>query len=147
MTQLFPGVLETLQQFKSLGISLYMVTNKPRIPTGLILNCLGLSQFFLEVVCPDSRQPRFEGKGDSLHYLLDKYTLKNEQSAYVGDSQEDLFISDRYGITFIGVEYGYGSFRDLPGPVHLISRFPGLLTGLSTWFPKDNGLHPFGGMK
>ena len=133
MTQLFSGVIETLKAFQARDIPMYILTNKPGFSTGQILSHLGLSPFFLEVVCLDSRQPQFKGKNESLRYLLDKYALKSENLVYVGDSMDDLFTAEAFNVPFVGVEYGYGSFRDLAKPVHLIREFPGLLVGVTTW--------------
>lgn len=133
MTQLFPGVIETLKVFQARDIPMYIVTNKPSFSTDLILSHLGLSPYFLEVVCPDSHQPQFKEKTESLRYLLDKYALQSERVIYVGDSLDDLFTAEAFSVPFIGVEYGYGSFRDLARPVHLVRAFPELLIDVSTW--------------
>jgi sialic acid synthase SpsE len=109
---------------------MYIVTNKPSLPTIQILSYFGLTPYFIEVVCPDSNHPTFKGKTESLRYLLEKYTLKSEQVVYVGDSQDDLFTAEALNITFIGVEYGYGSFRELTRPVHMVPSFSRLLAGV-----------------
>jgi N-acetylneuraminate synthase len=133
MAQLFPGVIETLKVFQARDIPMYIVTNKPSFSTGQILSHLGLSPYFVEVVCPDSRPPKFKEKTESLRYLLDKYALQSEHVIYVGDSLDDLFTAEAFSVPFIGVEYGYGSFRDLSRPVHLVRAFPELLVAVSTW--------------
>ena len=127
MTQLFPGVTETLKVFQSHDISMYIVTNKPSHSTGKILSHLGLSPYFLEIVCPDSHQPQFKEKTESLNYLLDKNAMQGEHVIYVGDTLDDLLTADALNVPFIGVEYGYGSFRDSARPVHLVRTFPELL--------------------
>jgi sialic acid synthase SpsE/phosphoglycolate phosphatase-like HAD superfamily hydrolase len=132
MTQLFPGVIETLKMFQARDIPMYVLTNKPSFSTKQILSNLGLFPYFIEVVCPDSHQPPFKGKTESLRYLLDKYALRSERAVYVGDSLDDLFTAEPLSVSFIGVEYGYGSFRDLTRPVHMVHAFSGLLACILT---------------
>ena len=75
---------------------------------------LGLSSYFQEVVCPDSRSPNCKEKTEGLRYLLRKYALRADQCIYVGDSVADLYTAESSGVLFIGVEYGYGLLHDLP---------------------------------
>jgi sialic acid synthase SpsE/phosphoglycolate phosphatase-like HAD superfamily hydrolase len=133
MSHLFPGVIETLDEFHLRNTPMYIITNKPGLATGRILEKLGLLSFFTEVVSPDSRRPPFNDKAGSLRYLLEKYAMKNDHTVYVGDSIEDLTIAEAFNIPFVGVEYGYGSFGELSRQVHLVGDFPGLLHGVTTW--------------
>ncbi len=130
-TELFPGVMETLKVFQAHDVPMSIATNKPTLSTGRILSHLGLSPFFVEVVCPDSRSPQFTEKTESIRYLLNKHALQSEHVIYVGDSLDDLFTAEALSIHFIGVEYGYGSFRDLARPAHLVREFPELLMSVS----------------
>ncbi len=132
MTQLFPGVLETLKVFQAHDAPMYIATNKPSLSTGKILSYLGLSPFIVEAICPDSHSPRFMEKTESIRYLLDKYALQSELVIYVGDSLDDLFTAEALSLHFIGVEYGYGSFRDLARPIHLIHEISELLMDVPT---------------
>jgi phosphoglycolate phosphatase len=72
----YPGVIETLNEFQALEVPMYIVTNKPGFSTGQILSHLGMESYFLEVVSPDSRHPKFKGKTESLRAVLDKYDLE-----------------------------------------------------------------------
>ena len=133
MSQLFPGVIETLDEFQSRNIPMYIITNKPAFSTKQILLNPEFSSYFSEVISPDSRHPQFHDKTESLRYLIDKYAMQNDNVVYVGDSVDDLFIAEALNVPFVGVEYGYGSFRELSRKVHLVQNFPGLLQGITTW--------------
>jgi len=133
MVHLYTGVMETLKAFQAREIPMYIITNKSSIAAMQILSHLDLSPYFIEVVCPDSRSPRFKGKVDILRFLLDKYALPSEHVVLVGDSIDDLFAAEALKVPFVGVEYGYGDFRDFAKPVHLVHEFSELLVDVTTW--------------
>jgi phosphoglycolate phosphatase len=126
-SQLYPNVIKTLQELHHRGNLLYIVTNKPQLPTDRILKRLAINHYFVEVISPDSRLPKFMNKNESLIYLLDRYFLPIHQTIYIGDTEEDFSISQACRLRFIGLEYGYGIFSDSVRPDCLISSFPDLL--------------------
>jgi phosphoglycolate phosphatase len=107
---LFPKVKRTLESLFMNGIRLFIVTNKPSLPTGKIISRLNLDKYFQEIVCPDSCNPRLKSKSEGIRYLLDKYHLHPEQTIYIGDTVEDQFSAKACGVSFIGLQYGYGVF-------------------------------------
>lgn len=134
MTELYPGVMETIKVIREHGIRMYIVTNKPCLPAMGIISKLNLTPFFIEVVCPDSRRPAFREKTESIRYLLEKLGIPGDQAVCIGDTQEDLSAAIATGVPFIGVEYGYGSFRDQKTPVHFVESFPDILREFPRWF-------------
>jgi len=105
---LYPGVASVLGQLVQNNIDCFIVTNKPSEPTHSILNYLGIRQYFLEVVSPNSKIPGFKSKSESVAYLLSKHRLDGEQTVLVGDSIEDYRAAKENHLRFIGVDYGYG---------------------------------------
>jgi len=105
---LYAGAEFILGQLVRNNIDCYIVTNKPLEPTCSILNYLGISQYFQEVVSPNSRIPKFNSKSESVTYLLAKHRLISEQTVLVGDSIEDYRAAKENCLKFIGVDYGYG---------------------------------------
>ena len=57
MSRVYPGVMETLAQFRQYNFQLYVATNKPALPAGKILNYSWPCPIFREMVCPDSQKP------------------------------------------------------------------------------------------
>ena len=110
LARLYPGVREGLERFNTEGMSLYIVTNKPSLPTGLILKATGIDSFFIEAVSPDSHQPELNEKTEGIRYLMDKYAIQARDAIYLGDSLDDLAAAQACGLAFIGLEYGYGTF-------------------------------------
>ncbi len=127
LSRLYPEVEETLEKLVARRISLYIVTNKPDLPTNRILNHLNLRQYFLDVICPDSHQRIFDHKADIINYLIDKYCIQANEAVYVGDTLADQSAAEQCGLAFIGLEYGYGSFPGTERSYPVILTFPELL--------------------
>jgi len=128
-TPLFPGVNETLQACIKRGYRLFIVTNKPRIPTKKILQYLELESLFKEVVTRDSRSPAYASKAEMLQELLEKHALTLETAVIVGDTMEDCEAAQVHHLPFIYVTYGYGS---VASPQFFVERFADLQNLLGT---------------
>lgn len=108
MTEVYPGLLDTLDTLSRRGIVCHIVTNKPAFATARILIHLGLSRYFDGVLCPDMRAPKFASKSEMLAFLLETRRIATENALYLGDSADDLYAAANCGLGFIGIEYGYG---------------------------------------
>lgn len=108
-TALFQGVAETLQAFRQQGCRLYIVTNKPRVPTEKILDHLGLQNLFEEAVSRDSRSPRYESKTEMLRDLLHRRRLPASTTLMIGDTAEDGEAATANLLPFAFATYGYGA--------------------------------------
>ncbi len=128
-TPLFPGVAETLQACRKRGYRLFVVTNKPRIPTKKILQYLELESLFEEIVTRDSRSPAYASKAEMLQELLEKHALTLETTVMVGDTMEDCEAAQVHHFPFIYVTYGYGS---VASPQFFVARFADLQSLLGT---------------
>jgi phosphoglycolate phosphatase len=108
-TVLFEGVVPGLQRLRSNGAQLFLVTNKPRIPTVRILTHFGMMDLFEEIVTRDSRTPSYSGKSAMLSDLLRRHRLPTESTIMVGDTAEDGEAAADNRLEFIHASYGYGS--------------------------------------
>jgi phosphoglycolate phosphatase len=108
----YPGIPETLQQFHSSGITLFVLTNKPETPTRRILAHLGLEHHFREVISPDSQTPPLRSKPEGALLLARKHGLIATETLLVGDSQDDLKAAHAAGFQFLEASYGYGHFDE-----------------------------------
>lgn len=108
-TVLFQGVADTLQSLREQGCRLYIITNKPRIPTEKILIHLGLHSLFEEVVSRDSRSPGYESKSEMLRDLLHRRSLPADATIMIGDTSEDGEAASANHLKFAFVTYGYGA--------------------------------------
>jgi phosphoglycolate phosphatase len=105
-TEIYPGVLETLQRLQDRGIALAVCTNKPIGLSETILERLALARYFSTVLGGDSRPYR---KPDPriLQDLLQEYAVSPQQAVLVGDSEIDAAAAQAAGVPFILVTYGY----------------------------------------
>lgn len=113
----YPNVIHTLRYLKSKGYKLYIVTNKPTIPSTNIVKDVCLQGVFENIIGIDYRLisktgKRFDSKLEALDCLIKSYSLKIEESLYIGDTISDHLAASNAHMKFIGVTYGYGSWVD-----------------------------------
>jgi phosphoglycolate phosphatase len=126
-TVLYDDVAEKLASLRSQGLRLFIVTNKPHLPTRNILDHLQLGALFEATLSRDSQSPAFTSKSAMLSTLLQTNTLNPAATLMVGDTSEDQEAAHHNAMRFLHVTYGYGS---LTAPAPAISRFaelPGFL--------------------
>ena len=124
LTTLFPGVASALHTLNRRGHALFLLTNKPRIPTVRILEHLGLSQLFTDCYTRDRVTPPFASKTLMLEALITQHSLDPAASILVGDTAEDAEAAQANRVSFIFVTYGYGL---CPSAANAISDFSALL--------------------
>ncbi len=108
LTTVYSSVRETLIELTQCGFFCHVVTNKPALATARILAHLGISNYFCEVISPDSLQPKFTSKAGMLNYLLEKHGISASDAIYIGDLPDDYSAAEQCGVGFVGVKYGYG---------------------------------------
>jgi len=123
-TQVYPGVVETLQQLKKRGVRLGLCTNKAQEATELVLTKTGLSAFFDCVVGQDFAP---KPKPDPAHVRAVLTGLDSPQIAVmVGDSGNDLAAGRGAGLPVVLVTYGYSTKGPLAAADATIDRFADL---------------------
>ncbi len=99
----------TLKEFNGYGMNCFIVTNKPRLPTSLILMKLDIYKYFTEILSPDSRDPSYRSKAEMVEYLINKFSLSKSNILMVGDSCDDAAAARKCNIHFAATAYGYGN--------------------------------------
>jgi len=105
------GVHAMLETLRSAGIRLFIVTNKPRVPTDRILAHFGWQDLFDAVVCRDDTAPPFPDKRAALARLVEDESLAVDCALFVGDTTDDAAAAEACGIAFVFAAYGYGEGR------------------------------------
>ena len=105
-TQLYPGVVATLQRLKERGITMTVCTNKPAALSGTILAQLDIARYFSAVLGGDSR-PYRKPDPRMIQELLQKFGTSPRQAVLIGDSEIDAATAQAAGVPFILVTYGY----------------------------------------
>lgn len=112
-TVLFPGIQETLDAFCASGIQMSIVSNKPEPITLLIVEKLGIKEYFTRIIGPESvtnMKPDPEG----LLLCAKDMDAIPEACMMVGDSYTDIAAGKRAGFgKTCAVFYGYGNHERL----------------------------------
>jgi phosphoglycolate phosphatase len=104
-TVLQPGTVSMLERLLQGGLRLWVVTNKPALSSGLILQELGIAHCFQKTLSRDSRHPPFASKAEMLLAL----GLPAVETIMVGDTQEDSRAAAAAGFECAIVPHGYGA--------------------------------------
>lgn len=107
-TRLYDGVKEVLDTLKEYGRCLFVVSNKSEIFSKKILKELGVEHYFEEIVGGDTF-PNKKPHPQQILEILKKYGTKKNESAIIGDSENDIEAGGAAGIAVCWVSYG---FRD-----------------------------------
>lgn len=109
--QLYPGIVEVLQQLTESGRLLYVATSKPLVFADRIISHFHLDEYFSRVFGSELDGTRSD-KSELLRYALSETNL-TDSAVMVGDRKHDVIGAKTNGIGSIGVTYGYGSREEL----------------------------------
>jgi phosphoglycolate phosphatase len=104
-TRLYPGVREGLDELRSAGVRMAVLTNKPVRFSQAIIDGLGLNNYFFRVYGGNS----FDQKKPSpvgVERLLEETRAGRDQTLMVGDSWVDVKTARNAGVAAAGVNWG-----------------------------------------
>ncbi|MCH7296288.1 HAD-IA family hydrolase [Acinetobacter higginsii] len=130
--EVYPTVVETLQQLQSQGYALFLATAKPTVYAKQILIHFDLARYFTEMYGSELTGER-TNKADLIAYILEQQQLDAQQCIMVGDRQYDIIGARANEIETIAVNYGYGTAEELAQaqPVIQISQFSQLIEAVA----------------
>src|SRR5579862_9187719 len=105
---LFPGIAEALAEFRQLGHSLQIVTNKPSVSARRVIDHFDIARFFDAVHGPDLTN-RACRKTDLVGEALRAVAGSADRAAMIGDRPEDILAARSHAIPGVAVGWGYGS--------------------------------------
>lgn len=111
-TVLYDGVFECLQALHDSGITMAIVTNKPREFVPPILSLLKIDHFFSAIVGGDDL-PQRKPFPEPLLHCASQLGCAIHASLMVGDSMHDVEAARRAGIPIAAVNYGYNHGRPI----------------------------------
>ena len=105
-TSIFPGAVDALNQFRDYGIKLGICTNKPEATCFPVLDALKLRHYFSSIICGDTIKFK---KPDPRHvyYTMNKMGAELGNTAFIGDSEDDIKAANNAGIPSVLVTFGY----------------------------------------
>jgi len=106
-TSLYPLVKNTLETLYNKGSSLFVATNKPYIPTKIILDKFELTSFFSCIVTPDFFSDRIMEKTEMVQYLVNEFQLNLSKTLMIGDAVSDIQAGKSCGIDTAAYLMGY----------------------------------------
>lgn len=109
----YPGIARTLRRLREAGFVLATATSKPEEMARKILEHFGLLEYFSFAGGASSDSSRCK-KEDVIRYVLDSLGVKDcAEVLMVGDRKYDVEGAAKFGISCLGVLYGYGGREEL----------------------------------
>ena len=105
-TQPFDGIVEFLEWGLAQKKTMICVTNKPELPARAIVDHLGMTHYFADVIGGDRFEERKPHPRQLLH-CVEQYAQSKDQVLMIGDSSNDVEAARRAGIDCVVVSYGY----------------------------------------
>jgi phosphoglycolate phosphatase len=129
-TLLYPGSDIMLHEAHSLGVQLFVVSNKPRHISLKILEREGILTLFTAVLTRDTRNPPYTGKAQMIEHLSRDFHLSAARCIMIGDTEEDATSAATMQVPFVWVAHGYGKIPPSMAISLRINSFPELLPTL-----------------
>jgi phosphoglycolate phosphatase len=110
--KVYPGIPELLSALHEKSLKLYVVTTKPKVFAGRIMEHFQLAHRF-DAIYGTELNGRFDNKADLIEFILQNRKLRAEETVMVGDKREDIVAGKANRTKTIGVTYGYGSLQEI----------------------------------
>ncbi|HEX5032537.1 MAG TPA: HAD hydrolase-like protein [Candidatus Eisenbacteria bacterium] len=110
--RVYDWIPETLHALRANGIDLHLVTSKPAVYAGRVLEHSGLAASFETVHGPDLDEIHLQ-KSVLVRRALDAGAMAPSSAALAGDRGVDLDAARENGVFSIGVMWGYGTREEL----------------------------------
>lgn len=116
-TRLYPGAREALQGLHAAGLTLVLITNKPRAFIAPLLEHFGLHAYFSLCLGGDSLA-RCKPDSMPLLHAAEAFAIAPSRCLMIGDSRHDVMAGKAAGFRTLAVPYGYnhGEPVRLSGP-------------------------------
>ncbi len=111
-TVVYPGVSEGLKAMREMQLPLACVTNKSGRFTAPLLDYLGLSQYFDQVIAGDTLPQKKPDPAQLLHACRG-FGIAPKEMLMIGDSGNDAEAARAAGCPVFCVPYGYNEGRDV----------------------------------
>ena len=107
----YPGIPELLEKLKESGKKLIVATTKAELMANVVMDHFGLRKYFDLMVASNNTDRK--NKIDVLNYAIENGGVDRERAVMVGDRFYDITGAVHFGMTSVGVLYGYGSRQEL----------------------------------
>jgi phosphoglycolate phosphatase len=108
----YPGIPEALDQLRSAGVTLYVVTSKPTNYARKIIGQFELAASFRKIIGGEMNGTRSD-KADLIDKLVRSELVGPADLVMVGDRKHDIAGARKHGVRSVGVLWGYGTYEEL----------------------------------
>ncbi len=112
LIEIVPKMSDVLEELVERKVRLGLVTGKESGRTAQVLNDFNLARYFPVVVCSDM-VTHAKPHPESVHRALRELQADPTQTAFIGDSENDILAAKSAGITALGVTWGVGKREGL----------------------------------
>ena len=126
----YPGIAPIIEAIAERGIQLAVVTSKPDLYAGRIVDSLVFGRRFARVYAVHAGSAHSE-KAQMIAEAIADFGVAPEHAAMIGDRHFDIAGARANGVHAIGAAWGFGSIKELnEAGAHVIAHTPGDLAGL-----------------
>lgn len=131
MLTLYDGIVQLLEDLRSAGVKIGLVTSKSRYTTQMAFDLTGIQHLFDATICADE-SPRNKPSPDPILACLKDLGVAPEDATYVGDSPADVQAARAAGVYAIAVTWGVFAAETLAAekPDRLVHTIPELAEAL-----------------
>ncbi|SDI29989.1 phosphoglycolate phosphatase [Pseudomonas panipatensis] len=112
LTEVYPGVVETLKWLKKHDVELALITNKPERFVAPLLDEMKLGKFFRWIVGGDTL-PQQKPDPAALLFVMKMAGIAPADALFIGDSRNDVLAAKAAGVRSVGLSYGYNHGRPI----------------------------------
>lgn len=110
--ELYPGIINLLQELQKLKFDLYIATSKPTTYAIKICGHFDIAKYFIDIQGSDINANLLK-KTEIIEQIITKHKLNKLQTLMVGDREHDVIGAVNNGIVCAGIGHGYGSKQEL----------------------------------
>ena len=119
--EVYPGIPELLRELKEAGCHLYIATTKPTVHSLQIAEHFGFAEYF-DIISGASLDGTRDQKWQVIDYARQSCGVDMSRAIMVGDRLHDVEGAGHFGMSCIGVSYGFGGRQELEeaGALHVV---------------------------
>jgi phosphoglycolate phosphatase len=128
LTQIYPGVRQTLNWLREQQIELAIVTNKPERFVAPLLEEKGLGGYFRWIIGGDTL-PQQKPDPAALLHVMRLAGVESAHALFIGDSRNDVLAAKAAGVQCVALNYGYNHGRPIAeeNPAYVLASLVDLL--------------------
>ncbi len=112
LTQVYPGVVETLDWLQAQGVVMAVLTNKPERFVAPLLDEKDLGGYFRWIIGGDTL-PQQKPDPAALMHVMHLAQVGANQALFVGDSRNDVLAAKAAQVPCVALSYGYNHGRPI----------------------------------